>query len=345
MIEKTRGAERRSVEAEGSVPLGAAQRARAIMALLFQGRRLFEGVEPAGEGDAIPDAELEPHLSKVTAAIAAKAPVTLILPAFPAKSANRRKTLGDLPDLGERLGLQRLQRLCDQIAEIHPAGARCTICSDGRVFSDLVGVTDGAVTAYRESLKAMIDALSLGGLSVFDLDNVYQNDDFTAVREELLVSYAEPLQTLRARTREESSARELFNGMHRYVFEDMYEREGGGRSRSACREAAKSVTYRVIQRSNAWTRLIAGRFPEAVRLSIHPQPRVSDKIGIYLASTANPWGTPWHNAVLQTRTGYRLTPRAEAEAAGAFLVYSEGRPSHFVDSALFRLEPSQEPLP
>lgn len=36
----------------------------------------------------------------------------------------------------------------DQIREIYAPGAKVTICSDGRVFSDLVAVTDENVTLY-----------------------------------------------------------------------------------------------------------------------------------------------------------------------------------------------------
>ena len=35
----------------------------------------------------------------------------------------------------------------------YPPGARITICSDGRVFSDLVGVCDKDVTNYGIEIK------------------------------------------------------------------------------------------------------------------------------------------------------------------------------------------------
>ncbi len=85
----------------------------------------------------------------------------------------------------------------------------------------------------------------------------------------------------------------------------------------------------MIQRSNAWSNLIARRFPDALRLSIHPQPRVSEKIGVSLVRCANPWATPWHSVVLVDRDGYRLVKRSEAEQQDAVLVYRAGRPSHF----------------
>jgi pyoverdine/dityrosine biosynthesis protein Dit1 len=110
--------------------------ARAILDILLRGRRLL-AIEAADESPS--EAELAVHFPKLLPLVAKQRSIELILPAFPAKSANRRKTLGILPDLGEYLGLARLQDLCDQIRAVYAPGAHVTICSDGRVFSDLVG--------------------------------------------------------------------------------------------------------------------------------------------------------------------------------------------------------------
>jgi pyoverdine/dityrosine biosynthesis protein Dit1 len=302
------------------------EEARAVLAVLLRGRRLLPS--EAGD-DGAHEGESAVHFPKLLPLLAARRPLELILPAFPAKSANRRKTLGDLPDLGEQLGLARLQSLCDEIRALYAPGASVTICSDGRVFSDLVGVSDEAVTRYREELKALIGRLGAHDLRVFDLDDVFDAPDYASMREELLVGHAETIGALKRRVRESVPARELFNGIHRFVFEDTLEATAGGATRSQVRERSKHVAYRVIQRSNAWSNLIARRFPEALRLSIHPQPRVSEKIGIALVRCASPWGTPWHTVVLAERDGYRLVKRAEAEQQNAVLVYRDGRPSHF----------------
>jgi pyoverdine/dityrosine biosynthesis protein Dit1 len=305
----------------------AERQVRRITDILLRNRRLLDN-----NGElAVSEEERRPHVDKLLAAIQAQKSIHLVLPAFPAKSGNREKTLGDLPDMGERLGLQRLQHLCEEIEAVYPPGAHCTICSDGRVFSDLVGVSDAAVSSYREELKAMIAGAQLRSISVFDLDDMFQNMDYQLMREELLVVYAEPVRRLRKRVQEEAITRTHFNGIHRFVFEDMTSGEQNDRSRNASREMSKAIAYRVVQRSNAWSRLIDEMFPEAVRLSIHPQPRVSEKIGIHLAPTTDPWGTPWHRVVLKTREGFQLVRRSEAEAKNAFLVYDSGRPSYFID--------------
>jgi hypothetical protein len=85
-----------------------------------------------------------------------KEPITLVLPAFPCKSPNQQdKVLGCLPDRGEEIALQRLESLCAEISTFYPPGARLTIVSDGRVFSDLVGVQEDLVDAYNKELRTM----------------------------------------------------------------------------------------------------------------------------------------------------------------------------------------------
>jgi pyoverdine/dityrosine biosynthesis protein Dit1 len=51
-------------------------------------------------------------------------PIEFILPAFPAKSMNRDKTAGPLPDLGEILSLRFLNNFCEKIKSFYEPGAK-----------------------------------------------------------------------------------------------------------------------------------------------------------------------------------------------------------------------------
>ena len=124
------------------------------------------------------------------------------MPGFPAKSANRKKTLGPLPDLGEELSLRFLAGLCEEIREFHAAGARITICSDGRVFNDLVGVADEDVTGYRQAIARLIEQFDSECIDTFDLDDVFQKAGHDAAREQLTEQYAEPLETVVERAKQ-----------------------------------------------------------------------------------------------------------------------------------------------
>ena len=276
---------------------------------------------------------LAPHLAQVVGFVRAGQPVHFILPAFPVKSPSRRKTLGRLPDLAEELSLAFLQRICDDVASIYAPGATMTICSDGRIFSDIVGVTDDDVTRYGTEIGAIIDRIGATSLSLFNLEDVFEAPevggiDFDGMRADVVERYGETIDVIRDRTRAEEAHLALFRGISRFLLEDRLGQDLGKSKNRLTKEAAADA-YRMVQRSNAWGALIGEIFPDAVRLSIHPQEVHSAKIGILLADSADVWLTPWHAAVLETDGVFRLVHREDAEAMGARLVERDGRPSHF----------------
>ncbi len=297
-----------------------------ILRILFRFRRLQSGSDQCAKTPC--DQCLALHLERVHQAVQAGVPITAVLPAFPAKSPNLSKVTGPLPDLGEELALRFLQDRCDEIREVYPPGMRVVICSDGRVFSDVVGVEDCAVTAYRNELTRMIEELQTSSISVFDLDDLHTDFGHQQMRSWLMEQYGEPTEVLERRTATVLQHQQLFNGIHRFMTEDLTVRMPG-ESRTQLRKIAKDLAFEVIRRSNAWSKLVADVFPEALRFSIHPQSVHSDKIGIMLGDTDDPWLTPWHGVVLLEINRYVLTHRADAEQRGAALILRDGRPSHF----------------
>ncbi|MGW1376837.1 L-tyrosine/L-tryptophan isonitrile synthase family protein [Streptomyces sp. NPDC002446] len=293
----------------------------AVLRALLPYRRTLDSA-----GHDSPD-DFPAQLRQLAAPVAAGEPIRFTLPGFPCKSPNPAKVLGRLPDEGERLALRFLDALCARIAAVYPPGARVVICSDGHVFSDLIGVPDVDIDAYSDALRALIRAEGLRHLEVFDLREVYggglSHHDKRALVEQ---RYAPDLAELRALTRSDEPARRLYQGITRFLFEDTARFAG---TRSALQRDCRRRAYGVMRRSSAWGELIAGQHPEAFRLSIHPQPRGSAKFGIRLLEAPDAWLTPWHSCVLEHADGRReLMHRAKAERLGR-LVLREGRPSHF----------------
>jgi L-tyrosine isonitrile synthase len=301
---------------------------RALLRRVFAYRRLLTGRRACAEH--LCRRCLSPHLPKVRRFLHAGEPVHFVLPGFPAKSPSLRKVLGVLPDTAEELALTFLQKLCDEIQALYPPGARITICSDGRVFSDIVGVTDENVTLYRREIAAMITRLGTRALDTFGMDDALEAPcSFAAMRARLCERYAEPLVSLAERVRTDPSERILFNGIHRFLFEEhlTFQR---GKSRTQVRRECKERAYQVIQRSQAWSRLVAERFPGSLRLSIHPQAAHSEKIGVLLGPhSRDHWLTPWHGVAVEEREQFTLMRREEAETLGARIVERRGRPAHF----------------
>jgi pyoverdine/dityrosine biosynthesis protein Dit1 len=277
------------------------------------------------------------HLPKIMESIELGEPVSFVLPAFPGKSPNPEKVLGALPDFAERLSLLFLASLCRKVKHYYAPGIRILLCSDGRVFSDVVGMKESDVTAYQIELDRLIDELQLADLSTFNLDNHFGNLSFAQMREELMESYGTSLEMLRTKiqagatstgTLEEQEANRMYRGITRFMFEDSLF-PGQTKSKTALQAEARAKAYEVIRRSNAWSDLIAERFPRAVRLSIHPQGCGAKKLGIRLIADES-WMTPWHGVAIETPEGYVLLKRSKAEALRAELVLSpNGRPSHY----------------
>ena len=71
------------------------------------------------------------------------------------------------------------------------------LCSDGRVFSDVIGVKESHVTAYQVELDRLRGEMSLSDLSIFKLDDFYEGLNFVQMREELMKSYGKPLDFLK----------------------------------------------------------------------------------------------------------------------------------------------------
>ena len=274
----------------------------------------------------------EYHLHKIQSFVDQKAPIQLVLPAFPAKSSNPEKTLGTFPDYGEVLALKRLQQLCSDIKKIYAPGAHLIICSDGRVFSDLVQVSDDAVNTYTSGVEEIIDQYKFKDLSTYNLEDAFQNmPSFDDMRKILATNYAEPLEVVRQKVLSDFDFENLFNGIHRFLFEDLLVLKPD-LSKNQVRKLSKDLAYKTIQRSNAWSNFIEQKFPQAVRLSIHPQPLHSQKIGVQLLPSNNFWRTPWHSALIFDGKVYSLVRRKDAEDMKATLQVANGKYPYFVIS-------------
>ena len=279
---------------------------------------------------------VSPHLAKIVSAVLSQQPITFVLPAFPGKSPNLGKVLGPLPDRAEQCALEFLGQLGEQIREIYSPGAEIILCSDGRVFSDAVGMRDEDITAYQHEISSMTEELSLQTISMFNLDELYSGIDFNQMRQKLTEEYGESLEDIQSKVRlgkeesADSDSRELhrlYCGITRFLAEDAMH-PGQQKTKSAIQRECRARAYEVIRKSGAWSRLIEDQFPNAVRLSIHPQGCGSSKLGLQLMGQDG-WMTPWHGVAVLLNGQFLLMKRNQAEELGAELVFKNGRPSHY----------------
>ena len=102
------------------------------------------------------------------------------------------------------------------------------------------------------------------------MEDLSETSEYIVTREQLVLHYAEPLAAIWQRVKDHDQHRLLFNGLQRFLFEDRVAIETE-KSRTQVRNECKERTYLVMQRSDAWGRLLSDCFPGALRLSIHPQ--------------------------------------------------------------------------
>lgn len=265
---------------------------------------------------------------KVVNAVETNTKIQFVLPAFPAKSSNRNKTLSHLPDMGERLALRQLHSLIRKIEVCYLPGAELIICSDGRVFNDVVAVSDEDVDEYRAAISDMILDENFTNITFFDLEAIWPDYSFSDMRQRLMHRYGLEIETIKKNIKEDKNEKQLFNGLHRFLFEDLSFLHAR-LSKNQLRLLAKEKTYQTIQRSHAWSECIKDYFPGGIRLSIHPQTCQSEKLSFQLLQGEDDWATPWHNVVLKKADTAKLVKNVEAQALGARLVMRGKNPSHY----------------
>ena len=306
----------------------------AILKIIFNNRKALDATKVCLDNTC--EKCLSIHKHKIEYFTKQNEPIHFILPAFPAKSPNLNKVLSALPDLGEEIALRTLEDLCLEIKSIYAPGAMVTICSDGRIFSDLVGVTDDAVTTYVKGIKDIIASLNLQHINIVNLEDILEGNSFDTMRQQVIDTYAEPLEELSAKLKVNAEFKNLFNGIHRFITDDR-KAIAQDVSVSKIKEESKMIALKVIQHSNAWTRFLAYVYPDAVRLSIHPYAPHSDKIGIKLTKATDNWLTPWHGVIVLQQHEYVLMKKEAAEQLGATLMFKNEQPYYYTLNSKYEL--------
>ncbi|MEQ6970957.1 L-tyrosine isonitrile synthase [Pectobacterium polaris] len=259
--------------------------------------------------------------------------IELILPAFPVKSPNPYKVLGRVPDMAERLSLIFLNSLCQRIQLYYPAGAHIRICSDGHVFGDLIGTSDETINTYQDEIENLLHELGAVHLSVFNLKDVENmaalTADYDHLRRRLVEDYAESEEEIKAQLMQSEEGLQLYRSITRFLYEDSLRPDYTG-SNAALQKDAKKRACSVIQRSWAWGNLLAEQFPDAIRLSIHPQPSDSLKLGIHMMPTKDDWLTPWHGVAANVNGQFVLMKNMDAQQLDGEVVEIRGTPSHYL---------------
>ena len=264
------------------------------------------------------------HLEKIKKFVQKSEPIEMIIPAFPVKSPNPHKTLSCFPDYAEVLALKKLQELCMYIKEIYPPGAKVTICSDGRVFCDIIPFIEENVSSYSKEILKIIQVEDFSYLSIFKLDNLFSHTEYSRIKDNFIKEFPDNVESLKKKRFYSPDFFVMFSGLNKFIYEDLsyiYK----DKSKPWIRNEAKNLTFQIIQRSNTWSKLIEKYFPQALRLSIHPQSAITKKIGVNLVDSDDLWRTPWHSVCCWKDNHFFLTSKDNAESLGAHLERADER--------------------
>lgn len=303
--------------------------AKNVMDVICKYRTLLDDSESCS---MVSDNDLQQHIKRIEKIVEENKPLVMVLPAFPGKSPNKEKTLGNEPDLGEYHALDRLNNLCDEIKEKYSTGASVNICFDGSVFSDLVNIPEEEIDFYMATIKKYCTTNYPGYFSFYDIGDAFPKiKNVDIAREELLISYGDSILLWHDRIVNNSDTKELYRGITKFMYEDFLNtQKTKDLSKAHIQKIAKDVAIRVMQRSNAWGCLLEDIFPKALRLSIHPQARVSEKTGIKIANCRDVWRTPWHGVTVKEPSGeIYLTKRSQVDESLYRLIFNHGVPSHY----------------
>lgn len=271
-------------------------------------------------------------ISQVSKYVLSNRKIILVLPSFPFKSQNRDNTLGDLPDMGEYIALEVLNSLCNNIRKVYKPGVDFVLASDGRLYSDLVGVSDDTVNSYRSELLRMNrDICEDSSLRWFSLDEGIDSESGLDVREILERDYSNGLKIVMQEVKEDKDYLRLYIGFKNFALSEIVAQSLDCSNREMVRRA-KGVAKRMMVRNFANARLLKENFPNMIRLSVKHHDTRKGLFAVNLMKVHTDIGTPWLNAVLKRRTGeYVYIKAGEARRLGYTEVRREEGGCMFVE--------------
>lgn len=254
--------------------------------------------------------------------------VTFVLPAFPFKSQNtERKCLGPLPDKAEKLAMENVDILGARLSTT--AQTRIVVALDGFAYADIVGIPENNVTAYSSEIAAMLPNVT--SIELFDLyQNEHEGRNLSTMLDE---RYSPPLERVREKIETDSLTRDQYAGLVMFWSIDLDRSDNPAGSKERLRQA-KKMALAMMARNAGYSKYLAEKFPDAIRLSIHASHGRTGRYHINLipGTQDTSGGSPWHGVAVKMGEAWSVVRKEQAERAGYLLVYENGRPSHYAET-------------
>lgn len=292
----------------------------------------IESIRKEHPEDKYEDGGREVLISQISEYVGNNEKIILVLPSFPFKSQNRDNTLGDLPDMGEYIALEVLNSLCNNIREIYKPDVAFVLASDGRLYSDLVGVSDSTVNSYRNELLKMNNSICKdSSLIWFSLDEGIKEEGVLDVREILGRDYSDGIEIVMEEVKKDKDYLRLYIGFKNFALSEIKAQKLDCSNREMVRRA-KSIAKKMMVRNFANARLLKESFPNMIRLSVKHHDTRKGLFAVNLMRRHTDIGTPWLNAVVKLKNGkYMYIKAKDAREFGYTEVSKEGMGYMFVE--------------
>jgi pyoverdine/dityrosine biosynthesis protein Dit1 len=215
-----------------------------------------------------------------------KKPLVFTLIGFPFKSGNMEKNvISSRPDYAERLALENLQNFMREISQIYSPGAKLIIYTDGLAFHDLLGISLENVINYEDSLKQLATDLPL--ISIVTCRDLFPNQTPQEIQNHIkrLAGSPKPLTPEEKDILSQRLLKELDYHQGKNILKE---------------KPLPLLAEEMHKRSQQISHLYKSKFPESIRLSVHYQKDLGQKIGVALVPGSL---TPWHGVIVSSKGG------------------------------------------
>lgn len=286
--------------------------------------------------------------------------IQMTMAGFPFKATSKNKCISESPDMAEVISLKFLNSIITDIKKDYEPGAKLTIFNDGLMFTPIVvNPNDRQAMRYIKNIKGIINHIGAAdNIEIKSITDFYTN--LHTGREDILKRYPHDLCEIKQNACDPNNKEvdlEYYTGSKKFATEKMAGLEDGeleeiiierykgkpdepngiqyqcyiseiescangklGKNKKE--KLAGDIACDSIRRAKAWGAFIEEQQPNAIRLSSHPQPCGSSKLGIYLTKDHNNWGTPWQLTAIDIGNGeFILGKRQEADNLGFELIY------------------------
>ncbi len=217
-------------------------------------------------------------LKKIRHFVEEKRKISLFLPAFPFKAPSRLRTISDKPDMAERVGLETLYHLLQDIEKVYPIGGEIAILSSGQLLADIFDLSDETLKTYEILLKKL--ASDLKGLKIMSFSEYLGTSSAKEAREKA----EEMVPTCLEKTKEIiykdfTAFRFLCSLIEARIPCPSYQR-------------VKMMGLKLLERQLKLRKIInLINDPDIIRLSVHMHDDISKYFGIKLCENSS--CTPW----------------------------------------------------